>query len=127
MALSKDNQPAGWQEGTDLGHADLQHEDRGRGRREGAHPAPALSPSTPPPAPPKEVPTFEKFVDGVHGDLPRNQEQAVRGAEQEVDPEHHLLPAFGGKQLDVIQQREIENYKVPSSRRGWLRRRSTTT
>jgi integrase len=24
---------------------------------------------------------------------------------------HHLLPAFGGKKLDVIQQREIEGYK----------------
>ena len=31
---------------------------------------------------------------------------------------HHLLPCFGGKRLDVIQQREIETYKSAKLKAG---------
>ena len=43
------------------------------------------SPSTQPPAPPKEVPTLREVRRGVHRHVRHGEQQAVRGADEAVD------------------------------------------
>lgn len=68
------------------------------------------SPATPP-APPKEVPTFAKFAEEFMATYSEANNKPSEVQSKRTILKCHLLPAFGGKKLDVIQQREIEGYK----------------
>lgn len=68
-------------------------------------------PSMPEPAPPKEVPTFAKFAEEFMATYSEANNKPSEVQSKRTILKHHLLPAFGGKKLDVIQQREIEGYK----------------
>ena len=68
------------------------------------------SPATPP-APPKEVPTFAKFAEEFMATYSEANNKPSEVQSKRTILKCHLLPAFGGKKLDVIQQREIEAYK----------------
>jgi integrase len=68
------------------------------------------SPATPP-APPKEVPTFAKFAEEFMANYSEANNKPSEVQSKRTILKCHLLPAFSGKKLDVIQQREIEAYK----------------
>src|SRR4029079_933688 len=69
------------------------------------------SPSTPEPVKPNEVPTFAKFAEEFMATYSEANNKPSEVQSKRTILKHHLLPAFGGKKLDVIQQREIEAYK----------------
>jgi integrase len=76
------------------------------------------APSTPPPAPPKEVPTFAKFAEEFMATYSEANNKPSEVQSKRTILRCHLLAAFGEKKLDVIQQREIEAYKSAKLKAG---------
>lgn len=118
MALSQNTKTARREEGADLGHAHLEYQDGGRDRGEGAHSAPALVSFDAVGTCDKGGADFRDIRGRVHGDLLREQQQAVRDREQDVCAQDPPGAFFGRSKLDAIQPREIESFKSAKLKAG---------
>ncbi len=77
-----------------------------------------LSAPATPPVLPKEVPIFAKFAEEFMATYSEANNKPSEVHSKRTILKNHLLPAFGGVKLDVIQPREIEAYKSGKLKAG---------
>ena len=77
-----------------------------------------LSSPSSPSGRPKEVPTLAVFAEEFMATYSESNNKPSEVQSKRSILKHHLLPFFGGKRLDVIQQREIETYKSAKLKAG---------